>query len=197
MNATLPNAQGSPATDDLDEALEDTFPASDPPAMNQPTRAIPPRPSPDSGLAYAVLCEGVADRPLADWRTCGHARWTSARNSVVILAMSPALAVLDAMAIHGMREDCRWMLACVHFPADRMHRLDTPHEGWKDRTYRDEVRADGDRWVADGGSVLLRVPSPRCPHEYNVLVNLQHPDHGCVQVGDVQPLDVDARFITG
>ena len=30
MNATLPNAQGSPATDDLDEALEDTFPASDP-----------------------------------------------------------------------------------------------------------------------------------------------------------------------
>lgn len=111
-----------------------------------------------------------------------------------MLAMSPALAILDALAIHGMREDCRWMLVCLHFPAAQIHRLDNPQEGWRDRTYREEVRADGDRWVAEGSSVLLRVPSPRCPREYNVLVNLAHPGHACVQVGDVQPLDVDARL---
>lgn len=181
-------------TQDLDDALEDTFPASDPPAMNQPTRAIPPDSSSDQGQAFAVLCEGVPDRPLAEWRTCGHARWASGKSNVVMLAMSPALAVLDALATHGMREDCPWLLVGLHFPAAQMHRLDTPHEGWRERTYREEVRADGDRWVASGGSVLLRVPSPLCPGEYNVLVNLSHPDHGCVQVRDVHPLDVDARL---
>ena len=41
---------------------------------------------------------------------------------------------------------------------------------------------------------LLRVPSPLCPCEFNLLVNRLHPDVACLRVTEMFPIDLDLRL---
>lgn len=195
MPTTRPDAEPRGAGQLLDKALADTFPASDPPAATSITPAAPRKETEETTGAHLILRQATADRGIEDWRTCGQSRWVSPNTPVLQLALSPALAVLDALVSHGFDTAQEWVVAQVAFPASCMLRLDNPHECWRERTFRDDVRLFGDRWALEQQSLLLRVPSPLCPDEYNVLVNLLHPDLACLRVGQVYPFDVDARLL--
>ena len=48
-------------------------------------------------------------------------------------------------------------------------------------------------WAEHGESLLLQVPSPTCPGEFNLLANPEHPDFPLLQRMDAVPLDMDRR----
>lgn len=193
MPTTKPELDPRTENQVLDKALADSFPASDPPAATGITPAIPPAKVEKTSF-YFVLNETMAEKPLVEWRTCGQLRWLSPNTPSLQLALSPALALLDALTSHGLDDSQEWLLAQIEGPTSELHRLDTPHECWRERTFRNDVRLHGDHWALERLSLLLRVPSTLCPSEHNVLVNLCHPAVADLKVVNVCPLDIDSRL---
>ena len=194
MPTTKPEIDPRSVNQVLDKALADTFPASDPPAATGVTPAASPSSAKESAHAFLILSQSMADKPLPEWRTSGQKRWVSPNLPCVQLAMTPALAMLDALTSHGFDRNHEWVLVHVKYPVEQLRRLDTPHECWRERTFRNDVRLFGDRWVADQASVALRVPSPLCPEEFNLIVNLLHPELACIEVAAAQPIEIDSRL---
>ncbi len=55
----------------------------------------------------------------------------------------------------------------------------------------------GDRWLADGKSLLMQVPSVVAPEEFNVLVNPKHGALGKLAVRIERAWSYHARLLTG
>jgi RES domain-containing protein len=66
-------------------------------------------------------------------------------------------------------------------------------DNWREYPTLPENQAIGDRWVREGRSLALRVPSAVTLEEYNFLINPLHPDFARVTIHGPLPLDVDAR----
>jgi len=115
-------------------------------------------------------------RPFADLSGAGAdllgGRWTSPRTPVVYAAIDAALAVLEVRANLDLGFDL--------LPDDYvLLGIDTNYLGFEDApplTDSDECRAFGDRWLCEGRSALLRVPSVVMPESHNILINPRHRD---------------------
>lgn len=141
--------------------------------------------------AYVVLRESMAGRRPQDWRTRGQVRWLSSDANVLSLAMSPALAVLDAVSLYSFVDEEGRLLVRLAFPPNLLRTLDT---GTKTRRALDrDLRERIERWREEKHSALLRVPSALCPGEFNLLANPEHPDFPLLQRMDALPLDMDRR----
>lgn len=141
--------------------------------------------------AYVVLRESMAGRRPQDWRTRGQARWLSSDVNVLSFAMSPALAVLDAVSLYRFVDEEGRLLVRMAFPPNLLRTLDT---GTKTRRALDrDLRERIERWRVEQHSALLRVPSALCPGEFNLLANPEHPDFPLLQRMDAVPLDMDRR----
>lgn len=141
--------------------------------------------------AYVVLRESMAGKRPEEWRTRGQARWISSDTNILSLAMSPALAVLDAVSLYSFVDDEGRLLLRLAFPPNLLRTLDT---GTKTRRALDrDLRERIERWREEKHSALLRVPSALCPGEYNLLANPAHPDFPMLQRMDALPLDMDRR----
>lgn len=193
MPTTKPDLDPRSDNQVLDKALADSFPASDPPAATGLTPAVPPVDVPCIDL-YLVVDAGLAATPVEDWRTESQLRWLSPNTPALQMATTPALALLDSYVEHGFKDGGPWVVAHLQCPAPELCRLDTPNERWRERTFRNEVRLHGDRWALEQQSLLLRVPSPLCPGEYNVLVNLLHPKFTQLRLVDTCALELDERL---
>jgi hypothetical protein len=55
-------------------------------------------------------------------------------------------------------------------------------------------RAFGDRWLNEGRSALLEVPSVIVPESHNVLINPLHPDAGTIGIITTRPWNFDPRL---
>ena len=51
----------------------------------------------------------------------------------------------------------------------------------------------GTRWVREGKSAVLRVPSAVIQNEYNFVINPKHPDFSKITTGDARPFSLDDR----
>lgn len=68
---------------------------------------------------------------------------------------------------------------------------------WKDNPPPPAARAIGDRWVASGASVALRVPSVVVPGEFNFILNPAHRDFGRIRIGAPMSFPFDPRLARG
>jgi RES domain-containing protein len=59
-----------------------------------------------------------------------------------------------------------------------------------------EAQAVGDRWVEEGRSAALRVPSVIVPSEFNYVLNPAHADFRKIRIGAAVPFPFDARLAT-
>jgi RES domain-containing protein len=198
------NAQPRKQERRLDDALDQSFPASDPPAMNAPTPAVPlahtgkvsitPAPEVAMVTIYRVLPKSKVACAFKAEENRGGGRWTSPGVSAVYASLSPAGALLEFL-VHlesKLTEDL--VMLSAQLPCESMARLDTPPACWRERPYKDEVRAAGNRWVETRESLALRVPSAVCECDYNVLVQPLHPDFDKLRIGDAVDLKIDARL---
>jgi RES domain-containing protein len=125
--------------------------------------------------------------PFADLSGAGAdllgGRWTSPRTPVVYAAMDAALAALEMRANLDLDFDL--------IPDDYvLLGIDTNYLAFEDATELGsprERRAFGDRWLSEGRSALLRVPSSIVPESHNILINPRHHDARHARVACQRP----------
>ena len=124
-------------------------------------------------------------------------RWNSAGEPCVYCSISLAMSVLEVW-VHLVPEDRR----ADSLPTMMKLGFDLPDRVGLERyepTAADllnpaHTRAFGDRWLAEGRSVALSVPSAIIPEDANVLLNPRHPDFAQVTVAVQSPFLFDERL---
>lgn len=84
------------------------------------------------------------------------------------------------------------ILAPDDLPVQDLPFRDLPTD-WIGRS--DITRRLGDRWLDDGRSALLRVPSAIVPETCNVLLNPRHPGAARITITDVGEHPLDPRLL--
>jgi RES domain-containing protein len=192
-------ASQSAKSRELDNALQDTFPASDPPSMTTPIAATPSEQyvRPDTGgevRLYRVIEAHDAAQPFAP--DAGGGRWTHPGNSCVYASLSPAAALLEYLVHLEGRTPDRLLLATAAIPAAQVLVESNLPSTWCTLPYHEEVRQVGDGWLRSGRSLALQVPSAvcMCMDEGNVLLNPDHPAFAALQLVALRPLNIDPRL---
>jgi RES domain-containing protein len=125
-------------------------------------------------------------------------RWNSAGTSVVYLAGSPSLAVLELLVHLGSHQLLQaYSLSEVRFDAGEVQDIaisDLPAD-WRSSPSPAALRRIGDAWVAGQVSLVLRVPSAIIDNESNFLLNPAHPAFPTVHRGAAKPFRFDPRLI--
>jgi RES domain-containing protein len=105
-------------------------------------------------------------------------RWNSPGTRVAYASDSIALAALEVLAhLESTAVLQAYSIATIRFPASAIETVDTaslPAE-WRRFPSPPENQVLGDRWVAEGRSLVLRVPSAIVPSASNYLINPAHP----------------------
>jgi len=124
-------------------------------------------------------------------------RWNTPGRPVVYASESRALAILEVLAgLGSARTLPAYVLIGLSFDPSRVTTVD-PHalpEDWRRSPPPEGTRRIGDRWLTEGASVVLRVPSALVPQESNYLLNPRHPDFTDVRVVEAAPFDPDPRL---
>jgi RES domain-containing protein len=125
-------------------------------------------------------------------------RWNSRGVAVVYTADSPALAALEVL-VHLDSPDLlrkAYVLVAVEFDETLVRRVlveDLP-PGWNAPVAPPELRAIGDRWVAEGDPLVLAVPSAVAPRHTNYVINPLHPDISRVRLHPPEHFTFDPRL---
>ena len=198
----MPNATPQNRSDAqcLDEALEDTFPASDPPAMTSPMAATPSSDtileSPAPLRVYRVVESDHASEPFSPVDQGG--RWTPEGAPCVYASLTPACALLEYLAhLEGAAPGQSLMLAVATAPEGATLAECNEPSTWRELPYRPEVQQVGADWLQSGRSLALRVPSAVCAGESNLLLNPRHQGYGALQLQELRPIDLDRRLLHG
>lgn len=181
----------------LDDALAESFPASDPPSMTSPSSATPTAEvivehSTAPLRLYRVVARDEAAQPFAASQAGG--RWSPPGTACVYASLSPAGAMLEYLAHLQDPPPEGLMLAVAEAPPGAtLSELNEPST-WRDLPYRAEVQQVGADWLASGRSLALRVPSALCDGECNVLLNPAHPAYAALQLRELRPQGIDPRL---
>jgi RES domain-containing protein len=183
----------------VDDALDASFPASDPPSHASPLAAVPLDATTEvpATLALYRIVEGHRkDASLAKMigRTENH--WASPEMGLLRMATSIPLAVLDYLVELEGRTPHAHVLVTVRIPCSAVSILNEYPIGWDVLPCRRDVRAAGDAWTAEARCLALRVPSVTCAGEGNVLLNPAHPTAGCIDSFTMSAFRLDPRLRT-
>ncbi len=129
----------------------------------------------------------------------GGGRWNHAGVPVVYASETLSLAALE-LFVHFTRKEIgisRSLLAIpVNIP-DSVTKIEVSREnlkaGWDSSPPPDFTRDLGTKWVNEGASAVLRVPSALIHGEYNLVINPAHPDFATITAGNAQPFSLDDR----
>ncbi|MGZ8391312.1 MAG: RES family NAD+ phosphorylase [Gemmatimonadales bacterium] len=127
-------------------------------------------------------------------------RWNSPGTRVAYASDSIALAALEVLAhLQSTAVLQAYSLVSVRFPEGSLEVLEPVAlpARWRRFPSPPENQAIGDRWVAEGRSLILRVPSALVPAAANFLVNPSHPEFGKVVVGRPERFAFDPRLVSG
>ena len=76
---------------------------------------------------------------------------------------------------------------------ERIKPSDLP-SNWRATPPPDRLAERGTRWIEDGRTLALAVPSAIIPHELNYLLNPRHSEFTRVRVGAPKPFSFDPRL---
>lgn len=124
-------------------------------------------------------------------------RWNSVGRPVIYASLSYSCALLEILAHANIgRVPTTHRFVIVEVPeavsVERPVSGDLP-EDWQADDSR-SAAAFGDRWLSEGRSAILIVPSVVARLDSNALVNPLHPDAGRLQPSDPEPVIWDRRL---
>ena len=128
------------------------------------------------------------------------ARWNTKENKVIYTAESRALACLENL-VHTSGEELKkeFAIMLIEIPAalkiDRVEIASLPHN-WFEFENLLICRSIGDKWLMKKSSAVLRVPSVIISHEFNYLINPEHPDFKKIKLNSIEDFRFDPRIIT-
>lgn len=126
------------------------------------------------------------------------ARWNSKGVYVIYTATTRALACLENL-VHRSGEGLHSRFKIVEIEIhdnvsiQKIKTDDLPEE-WYKTEYYPVCRQIGDRWIEEGKSLLLQIPSSIIHEETNVLINPHHPEFKEVKVADIREFLFDERL---
>ena len=129
----------------------------------------------------------------------GGGRWNYVGISVVYASETLSLAVLERF-VHFTRRDMTIGKSLLSIPIEIPDSvtqikvlLKDLKTGWDSSPPPDFTRDLGTRWVREGKSAILRVPSAVIQNEYNLVINPKHPDFSKITTGDARTFSLDDR----
>lgn len=196
------NQSGVDGKEGLDEALEDSFPASDPPAMTSGSTATPSEPhmagTGDQALSHTTVFRVVeppdADAPFGEQPVYREGRWSSAGTPVIYASATEAGAILEHLAHSRGDRGGEVLLATATLPTDCIIAQTALPSTWSDYPYSSDAQCIGDQWAREHKSLALKVPSALAPSQCNYLINPGHVDKVHLQSIRTEPLVVDPRL---
>jgi RES domain-containing protein len=124
-------------------------------------------------------------------------RWNSPGTAMVYTSESVALAALELL-VHLQSSPllARYSVIPARFDEDLVEPVDPASlpRGWNAHPAPVRLQEIGDRWVAQGRSAVLRVPSAVVPTERNFLLNPAHTGFAKVEIGAPIAFAFDPRF---
>jgi RES domain-containing protein len=123
-------------------------------------------------------------------------RWNSVGIAVVYTSGTLSLALVEVLvhlpsgilpAYSAVRVDFDESMVTAIGPRD------IP-ANWRDYPPPPDTKAIGDLWVAQGSSLVLRVPSVIVPTEFNYILNPAHPAFADLTIGEPMPFPFDPRL---
>jgi RES domain-containing protein len=125
-------------------------------------------------------------------------RWHTKGHPVVYCTLNPATALLETlvhMEIDSEDRPERFQVLRIEGPdslsIEKVQVSSLPLHWAEDMSI---TQAVGDRWLTDGRSLLLQVPSVLVPETWNVLVNPQHSEAHSLKVVAVYEHAFDDRL---
>jgi RES domain-containing protein len=125
-------------------------------------------------------------------------RWNSPGTRVAYASDSIALAALEVLAhLQSTVVLQAYSLASLRFPEEGVEVLQPRSlpARWRRFPSPPENQAIGDQWVAQGRSLILRVPSAIIPTAANFLINPSHPDFGKIVIERPERFAFDPRLL--
>jgi RES domain-containing protein len=124
-------------------------------------------------------------------------RWNSVGVPVVYVSSTLSLALVEVL-VH-LPAGLLGAYAAVPVSFDDTHVValadaDLPAD-WRDVPPPASTQAIGDRFVADGRALVLRVPSVVVPSESNYLLNPAHPAFPSIRIGAPVAFPFDPRLV--
>jgi RES domain-containing protein len=186
----------------LDDALDDSFPASDPPSMTTGFTATPTKQHSSVSTeecgkylpVYRVVELPDSDRPFGSRPTYKEGRWSSEGTASVYASLTVAGAMLEYLAHADQSDGVEVAIASALVPRDSILSQAALSSTWADYPYHGESQAIGDHWVNEHKSLALQVPSALAPGECNILINPDHVDHVLFTSVSIHPLVIDQRL---
>jgi RES domain-containing protein len=126
-------------------------------------------------------------------------RWNSPGTRVAYASDSIALAALEVLAhLQSTAVLQAYSLVSLSFPDESVELLPTTSlpARWRRFPSPPENQAIGDRWVAQGRSLILRVPSVIIPSAANYLINPAHPEFSRVVIARPERFAFDPRLLS-
>lgn len=125
-------------------------------------------------------------------------RWNSPGTRVAYASDSIALAALEVLAhLQSTAVLQAYSLATIRFPEQLVEVLDAGPlpKSWRRFPSPPENQAIGDRWLAEGRSLVLRVPSAIIPSAGNFMINPKHPAFDSAVIERPQRFAFDPRLL--
>ena len=146
----------------------------------------------DTVTAFQVIAHEANRIPFEAHAMAG--RWTSAGRPVVYASCTASTALLEFLA--HRQSSLPDALACARMAlgGTDVEVLERLPDGWRERPYRPDVQALGDRWLDERRSVALRVPSVLAPASHNLLINPSHSAFGDLAVDFTEAFRLDSRL---
>jgi RES domain-containing protein len=126
-------------------------------------------------------------------------RWHARGRRIAYLSDHPASALLELMVhleVDAEELPSSFQLLTVEADDDiAFDSIELDDLGSRWRTSPAETQAAGGRWLTEGKSALLRVPSAIVPFATNWLLNPMHPDVAKVRIVGSQRIAFDPRLL--
>ncbi|MDN5863859.1 MAG: RES domain-containing protein [Gammaproteobacteria bacterium] len=126
-------------------------------------------------------------------------RWTPRGHPVVYASEHASLAILDYLANYRRLE---WLpdtvIAAAEVPDEvSIASVDPTNlpKDWNKPTPPETLMGIGKRWLEQGQTAVLEVPSVLAPGESNYLLNPRHPDYTLIRLGKPQDYLPDNRLL--
>ena len=126
-------------------------------------------------------------------------RWNSPGTRVAYASDSIALAALEVLAhLQSTAVLQAYSAVSLSFPDESVELLPTSSlpARWRRFPSPPENQAIGDQWVAQGRTLILRVPSAIIPSAANFLINPSHPEFAKVVIGRPERFAFDRRLLS-
>ena len=124
-------------------------------------------------------------------------RWNVPGTPMVYCAGSRSLALLESLVhLHRTNRLHDFRFVEVGFEPAQVETVaaDELPADWRAAPAPAAVRSRGERWVREGHTLVLAVPSVVVPEERNYLINPRHPEFARLAPGEPVPFEIDPRL---